>query len=99
MFNKFRYKWIKGKCKHLCIFCKYREQCDYEFQLTQEREKEILEAFNNGFRKGKEATKPIGEWITLPEMSDMYHDYYKCSLCGLISEDKYPYCHCGAIMK
>ena len=92
-------KWIKGQCRHLCILCDHYYDCSFDYGLFEEREKEIIEAYKNGFRKGKEASKPVGEWIPLPEMSDMYHDYYKCSLCGLIEEDKYPYCHCGAIMK
>ncbi len=92
-------KWIKGECRHLCAFCERYDDCSYDYGLFEEREKEIIEAYKNGFKKGKESTKIVGEWIALTEMNDMYHDYYKCSLCGLISEAKYPYCHCGAIMK
>ena len=26
--EKFYRKWVKGECRHLCLFCKYRKECD-----------------------------------------------------------------------
>lgn len=85
-------KWVKGQCRHLCLFCKYYEDCKYDFAPVKKREREIHD-------KIKEKNATIAEWIPYPEMSDMYHDYYRCSACGLIADGKYPYCHCGALMK
>lgn len=29
----FYFKWIKGKCKHLCFMCKYKNVCHDNLEL------------------------------------------------------------------
>lgn len=29
----FRIKWIKGECRHLCLLCKYRNECYDNLEL------------------------------------------------------------------
>ena len=29
----FRVKWVKGECRHLCLLCKYRNECYDNLEL------------------------------------------------------------------
>lgn len=51
--------------------------------------------------------RQTGKWIPNPCNDDIYHTFYKCSVCGRSIEVShgtnpsinFPYCHCGADMR
>lgn len=30
----FKIKWIKGECRHLCVLCKYKNECYDNLELS-----------------------------------------------------------------
>lgn len=44
--NKLYAKWVKEKCPHICIVCKYKDTCDYEYKLYKSK---YMQGFDDGY--------------------------------------------------
>jgi len=40
-------KWVNGYCRHVCLWCKYKDTCDYECKYTSSK---YLEGYDAGYR-------------------------------------------------
>lgn len=64
-------KWVKRKCPHLCLTCKYKDSCDYEFRLSESK---YLKGFDDGYEAAEANYKILLERAKKQEYQRGFYD-------------------------
>ena len=86
------------------VLDKNADKC-YEDKVSREAFEIIVNGLKNATTADVEEVRH-GEWLHQPYMTDMYSEYYICSVCRRLEQVSHaydiktfsPYCHCGARM-
>lgn len=49
IYSFFMHKWIKKECPHICLLCKYKDTCNYDWKLINSK---YLEGYDTGYKSG-----------------------------------------------